>query len=73
MPVIEGVELRAPLEGRAGEILTEDALEFVAGLHRSFNPRREQLLLARAERQERIAAGELPDFLPETLELREAD
>ena len=73
MLVIEGVELRAPLEGRAEEILTEDALEFVAGLHRRFNPRREQLLLARAERQERIAAGELPDFLPETRELREAD
>jgi malate synthase len=73
LPVIEGVELRAPLEGRAEEILVEDALEFVAGLHRRFNPRREQLLSARVERQERIAAGELPDFLPETRELREAD
>jgi malate synthase len=71
--VVEGVQLRAPREGRAEEILTEDALEFVAGLHRRFNPRREQLLSARVERQERIAAGELPDFLPETRELREAD
>jgi malate synthase len=70
---VDGVELRASLEGRAEEILTEDALEFVAGLHRRFNRRREQLLLARVERQERIAAGELPDFLPETRELREAD
>jgi malate synthase len=71
--VVEGVELRAPLEDRAEEILTEDALEFVARLHRRFNPRREQLLSARVERQERIAAGQLPDFLPETRELREAD
>ena len=73
MLAVDGVELRASLEGRAEEILTEDALEFVAGLHRRFNRRREQLLLARVERQERIAAGELPDFLPETRELREAD
>jgi malate synthase len=73
LPVIEGVELRAPLEGRAEEILSEDALEFVAGLHRRFNPRREQLLQERVQRQNRISAGELPDFLPETRELREAD
>ena len=35
--------------------------------------RRLELLLARAERQRRLAAGELPDFLSETRELREAD
>ena len=73
MLVVEGVELRAPREGRAEEILAEDALEFVAGLHRRFNPQREELLSARVERQDRISAGELPDFLPETRELREAD
>ena len=73
MLAVDGVELRAPFEGRAEEILTEDALEFVAGLHRRFNPRREELLAARTERQARIAAGELPDFLPETRELRGAD
>jgi malate synthase len=70
---VRGLELRAPLEGRAAEILTEDALEFVAGLQRRFNPERARLLKARAERQERIAAGELPDFLPETREIREGD
>ena len=73
MLAVDGVELRAPFEGRAEEILTEDALEFVAGLHRRFNPRREELLAARTERQARIAAGELPDFLPETRELRGAE
>jgi malate synthase len=70
---VDGVELRAPLEGRAEEVLSEDALAFVAGLHRRFDPKRRQLLLARAERQERIAAGELPGFLAETRELREGD
>ena len=70
---MRGLELRAPVEGRGAEILTEDALEFVAGLQRRFNSERQRLLAARAERQERIAAGELPDFLPETREVREGE
>jgi malate synthase len=70
---VKGVELRAPVSERGAEIVADDALEFVAGLHRRFNPRREELLRARAERQERIAAGELPDFLPDTPEIRAGD
>jgi malate synthase len=73
MLLVEGVDLLAPVRGRDEEALGPDALEFVAGLHRRFNPRREELLRARAERQERIAGGELPDFLPETREVREGD
>jgi malate synthase len=73
MLAVEGVDLLAPVQGRDEEALSPDALEFVAGLHRRFNPRREELLRARVERQERIAAGELPDFLPETREVRESD
>jgi len=61
--------------GRAGEagarILTPEALAFVAGLQREFNATRLELLAARVERQERIAAGELPDFLEGTRALRE--
>ena len=41
-------------------------LEFVAKLHRAFEGRRQELLKARVERQARIDAGEMPDFLPET-------
>ncbi len=70
---VRGLDLRAPVEGRHAEVLTEEALEFVAGLQRRFDPERQRLLAARAERQERIAAGELPDFLPETREARESD
>lgn len=55
------------------EILTEEALTFVAGLQRKFNPLRKQLLLQRDERQARIHAGELPDFLTETAEIRAGD
>ncbi|MEO6487548.1 MAG: malate synthase A, partial [Thermoanaerobaculia bacterium] len=55
------------------EILTPEALAFVTLLQRAFNPRREELLAAREERKERLDAGELPDFLPETREIRESD
>ncbi|MEO8289798.1 MAG: malate synthase A [Gaiellaceae bacterium] len=70
---MKGVELRAPVDGRAGDILSDEAVEFVAGLHRRFNPERGRLLAARAERQRRIDAGELPNFLSETREIREGD
>jgi malate synthase len=70
---VEGVEVRAAVEGVGQEVLTQDALEFVAGLHRRFNVTRESLLAARSERQERIAGGELPTFLPETREIRDGD
>jgi malate synthase len=71
--VAHGVEVVAPPVERGGEILTPDALAFVAALHRRFDATRRQLLAARAERRTRIRAGELPDFLPETREVREGD
>jgi malate synthase len=70
---VEGVELRAPVTGRGEEILTGEALAFVAELQRRFDPARRQSLRRRAERQARIDAGELPDFLRETREIRESD
>ncbi len=69
----QGVEIRGPVEGRFAEILTPQALEFVARLHREFNPTREALLRKRAERQARLDAGEMPDFLPETRHIRESE
>ena len=58
--------------GDAGaRILTAEALAFVADLQREFGPARLKLLAVRGERQERIAAGELPDFLTETSAVRE--
>lgn len=59
-------------EGYA-EILTPAALAFLRELHIHFNARRLALLAARDERQKRLDAGELPDFLPETKQIREAD
>jgi malate synthase len=57
----------------ADEVLTEGALDFLAELHDRFDSRRRALLEAREERQHRFDAGELPDFLKETLEIRASD
>ncbi len=70
---MEGVELRGSTEGRYGEVLSEPALGFVAELQRRFNHRRLELLQRRVERQERLDAGELLDFLPGTVGVREGD
>src|SRR5436190_24027682 len=70
---VEGVEVRGPAVDGAEEVLTPDALEFVAALHREFDPVRQELLRARREAQSRRDAGELPDFLEETRGVREDD
>ncbi len=61
-----GMQITAPVKPEWESILTTEALEFVAKLHRAFEGRRQELLKARIERQARIDAGEMPDFLPET-------
>jgi malate synthase len=57
----------------ADDVLTPEALDFVAQLHRSFNPERIKLLEDRARRQERLDRGEIPDFMPNPIESRDAD
>ena len=57
----------------ADDILTPEALEFVAGLHYRFDARRGDLLARRLERQARFVAGELPDFRPDTRDIRDGD
>jgi malate synthase len=52
------------------DILTPEALAFVAKLQRQFNSTREALLKKRSERQIAIDAGQLPDFLAETASVR---
>ncbi len=58
---------------RSQEVLTPLALQLLASLHRRFNPRRLELLQARVQRQRRLDEGELPDFLPETAQIRAGD
>jgi malate synthase len=75
------MEMRSPpaahcaagLEPHHAEILTPAARGFLGELHGRFEPRRRALLAARAQRQARYDAGELPDFAPDTAELRASD
>lgn len=71
--VISGVEIRGEVSPQFEEILTPDALAFVAKLHRAFNGRRKELLAKRQERQAELDKGVMPDFLPETKDIREGD
>jgi malate synthase len=68
---VPGVQVTDPGVAHRDEVLTPEALGFVAQLHRSFNQRRLRLLGERRERQARFDAGELPDFLPNTLHVRQ--
>ena len=66
-------EIRASGAPRVDEILSAEAVAFLADLHVRFNARRLDLLAARAERQKRFDAGETPDFLAETKAVRDGD
>ena len=70
---LEGIDLRGALRPEWSSILSLEALHFVALLHRTFHGRREELLAVREVRKLRLDAGERPDFLPETSEIREAE
>jgi len=54
-------------------IITDESLRFLAFLHEKFEPRRLELLAARKERAGAYDAGKLPDFLPETANIRNSD
>ena len=54
-------------------ILTAEAVRFLTKLARTFEPRRQELLRARRERQREIDEGRMPDFLPETAFIRQAE
>jgi malate synthase len=69
----QGMKITAEITPEFESILTPEALELVANLHRVFEPRRQALLKARAERTKRLDAGERPDFLAETKHIRESD
>ncbi|NSL55588.1 malate synthase A [Uliginosibacterium aquaticum] len=73
MPRPSVIEIYAPLHSGFETILTSEALALIAKLHQAFEGRRQVLLKARTERQVRIDAGELPDFLPATLAIREGE
>ncbi|MBE9610364.1 malate synthase A [Chitinilyticum piscinae] len=65
-----GVLTPLAADSSQANILSQDALYFLSQLHRKFEPKRRELLAARAERQARLDAGETPDYLPETADIR---
>src|SRR5258708_26020636 len=72
-PSVEGVEITGTVTPAYGEILTPEAVTFVAKLSRAFEGRRQELLQRRVTRQAEIDAGAMPDFLPETRDIRAGD
>lgn len=64
------LSLQTILTAEQQKILSSEALQFVERLVQRFASRVPQLLSAREERQQKIDAGELPDFLPNTTDIR---
>ncbi len=67
---LEGIQFKGHLKPEYQSILTPEAQAFLIKLHRTFNERRQALLKKRAERQRMLDDGIMPDFLPETVEIR---
>jgi malate synthase len=70
---LSSVSIEAPVLPEHEEILTQEAVEFIVELHRTFDERRRGLLAQRTKRQEAIDSGEMPNFLPQTESIRKAD
>src|SRR5215470_14259544 len=69
----KGMEITGAIAAGYDEILTPDALSFVAKLHRAFESRRRECLQRRQDRQEAFDGGESLDFLTETKHIREGE
>ncbi|MFQ1626928.1 malate synthase A [Lysobacter zhanggongensis] len=68
----DDVLLTASADGQS-QLLTPGTLEFLAGLHRRFEPLRQRRLAERLERQRGFDAGRLPDFREDTRAIRDGD
>ena len=68
-----GIEITAEVTPEFAQILTPEAVAFATRLQRAFGARRTELLARRVARQVQFDAGEWPDFLADTREIREGD
>ncbi|WP_018411238.1 malate synthase A [Methyloversatilis thermotolerans] len=73
MELPEGLSISAPVSAEYQTLLTPEALSLLAELHRKFEPRRRDLLAARAKRAAELDAGAPMDFLADTLHVREGN
>lgn len=67
-----GIAVTAEAPGQDA-VLTPAACALLAELHRRFEPRRQQRLAARRERQAQFDAGALPGFRTDTAAIRDGD
>jgi malate synthase len=67
------LEVVGPVSSAYAAILSDEALGFVSALAAEFSPRVAEILELREQRQQEIDGGKMPEFLPETREIREAD
>eukprot|EP00455_Lapot_gusevi_P032766 TRINITY_DN3573_c0_g1_i1.p1 TRINITY_DN3573_c0_g1~~TRINITY_DN3573_c0_g1_i1.p1 ORF type:complete len:561 (+),score=232.21 TRINITY_DN3573_c0_g1_i1:69-1685(+) len=67
------IQVLGPIRDGYSAILTRDALQFLAELHRSFDPTRLHLLKERERRQLELDSGKVPTFLESTANVREGD
>ena len=68
-----GVAILGAMKPSYEQVLTPEAIAFVAGLERKFGPEQRRLLARRAEIQHRLDAGWKPDFPAETKAIRDGD
>ena len=73
MPDYNDIQVLGPVPAQYADLVSADALGFIAELHRNFETARRRLMAARVRRQAEIDAGARPDFLPETRSVRAGD
>lgn len=73
MPERDALQIIGKMTPEFAAILSSEALEFIRGLVEEFAPGRAALLARRVERQKQLDAGVMPDFLPETAQVRTSD
>jgi malate synthase len=71
-PMVQ-IQVTAPVSDAHKTVLTEEAVAFLKKLSSEFEGRRQELLARRRERQAKLDSGALPDFLPETANIRNAE
>ncbi len=66
-------EITGEMRPEYSRILNNESLHFLGILARAFTKKRNELLARRADRQKQFDCGMLPDFLAETVHVREDD
>ncbi len=71
--VDHSVQLTKNLEEGDDKVINTETMQFLASLHRRFEKKRQQILDARKSRQLILDAGQLPNFLTTTEDIRRSN